>query len=70
MSTEQDRVMRIMQDTQRGTTAGRKLAYDRDSRRIVPIDEYGRPISHDPDRITAVTPEDMGHSGGDRRLAR
>ncbi|MFH1418878.1 MAG: hypothetical protein ABII12_11420 [Planctomycetota bacterium] len=63
MTSEQERVMRIMQDANRGNTAGNKLGYDRDRRRIVPVNEYGVPISHDPDRITAVTPKDMEHFG-------
>lgn len=67
MSSEQDRVMRAMEDAHRGNAAGRKLGYDRDLRRIVPIDDQGVPINCDPDRITAVTPKDMEHFGNGRR---
>lgn len=69
MPSDTDRVMRAMQDMHRGNTAGRKLGYDPNSRRIVPIDEYGRPISRDTDRVTAVTPKDMEHFGHGRRSA-
>ena len=48
----------------RGNAAGVEIKFDRDSRRIVPVDEHGRPLGHDPDRYTTVTPKDMGHSGG------
>ncbi len=69
MAAEHDRVMQAMEDAHRGNSAGTRLGYDRDSRRIVPIDEHGRPINHDPDRFTEVTPKDMEHFGSDGRRA-
>ena len=70
MSDEHERVMRAMEDAHRGNSTGTRLGYDRDSRRIVPIDAHGRPISRDPDRFTEVTPKDMEHFGSYGRWRR
>ena len=62
MTSEQDRLRRMMEEMQRGTNTGRKLFgpgdYNRETKSFEPQSR-----THDPDKIIRVTPEDFTFGG-------
>jgi len=53
MGTEQERIENIIKDMAEGKNVDRKLGYDRERKRIVPISK-----TYDPDSAINITPED------------
>ena len=58
MSSEQDRIRKIMEDMSRGKDIGNKLVYDRNTKTVRPAPEYS-----DPDGTTRFTPSDFEFFG-------